>query len=134
MKGQRLVLAVAITTALASAALSAQDNYETTRIASGVYQFRWIGHNGMFVTTDEGVVAFDPINVDAARSSRRRFSESRPALPWLPSYTVTVTQTIRPAQMCSWTPWVSRTFLLSRTRTQWLRFAHAGALISPSRT
>lgn len=40
--------------------------YETTRIADGVFQFRYQGHNAMFVVTDDGVVAFDPISMDAA--------------------------------------------------------------------
>lgn len=46
---------------------SGQD-FETTEIADGVYQFRWVGHNGFFVVTPAGVVAFDPISVDAART------------------------------------------------------------------
>ncbi len=45
--------------------LSGQD-FETTEIASGVYQFRWVGHNAMFAVSDNRVVAFDPINSEAA--------------------------------------------------------------------
>jgi glyoxylase-like metal-dependent hydrolase (beta-lactamase superfamily II) len=45
----------------------AQENFETTRVAEGVYQFRWIGHNAVFVTTPAGVVVVDPIHVEAAR-------------------------------------------------------------------
>ena len=81
MRVHLLVLATAIASALTSAALSAQDDYETTRVASGVYQFRWIGHNGMFVTTDEGVVAFDPINVDAARAFASEIQRIAPGAP-----------------------------------------------------
>ena len=62
----RSVLAVALALATAAGA-AAQDNYETTEIADGVYQFRWIAHNAMFVTTEAGVVVFDTISVDAAR-------------------------------------------------------------------
>ncbi|MDH3733722.1 MAG: MBL fold metallo-hydrolase [Gemmatimonadota bacterium] len=40
--------------------------YETTEVADGVYQFRFVGHNALFVVTDDGVVAFDPISVEAA--------------------------------------------------------------------
>ena len=40
--------------------------FETTEVAEGVYQFRWIGHNALFVVTSEGIVAFDPISVEAA--------------------------------------------------------------------
>jgi glyoxylase-like metal-dependent hydrolase (beta-lactamase superfamily II) len=45
--------------------LGAQD-FETTEIAKGVYQFRWVGHNGMFVVGGDEVVAIDPINSEAA--------------------------------------------------------------------
>ena len=41
-------------------------NHETTRVAEGVYRFRWQGHNGLFVVTPAGVVAFDPISPQAA--------------------------------------------------------------------
>ncbi|WP_419933791.1 MBL fold metallo-hydrolase [Candidatus Palauibacter sp.] len=44
----------------------APAQFETTEVAEGVYQFRWIGHNALFVVTSEGVVAFDPISVEAA--------------------------------------------------------------------
>lgn len=46
--------------------VAAQADFETTRVADGVYQFRWIGHNGLFIVTDDGVVAVDPIGVEAA--------------------------------------------------------------------
>jgi glyoxylase-like metal-dependent hydrolase (beta-lactamase superfamily II) len=40
--------------------------FETTRVADGVYKFRWQSHNTMFVVTPHGVVAFDPISTQAA--------------------------------------------------------------------
>lgn len=40
--------------------------YETTEVADGVYQFRFEGHNTLFVRTAAGVIAFDPISVEAA--------------------------------------------------------------------
>ena len=40
--------------------------YETTQVADGVFRFRFVGHNTLFVITDEGVVAFDPISTEAA--------------------------------------------------------------------
>ena len=40
--------------------------YETTQIGDGIYQFRFRSHNGFFVVTDQGIVAFDPISVAAA--------------------------------------------------------------------
>lgn len=47
-------------------AADAPPRFETTEVADGVYQFRWIGHNALFVVTSEGVYAFDPISVEAA--------------------------------------------------------------------
>ena len=61
-----------------AAPLAAQSDYETTRVADGVYQFRWQNHNGMFVTTPAGVVAFDPIGVDAARQFAREIQSTAP--------------------------------------------------------
>lgn len=81
MKAIRIAMAVATGAVLATAPLSAQDDYETTRIAEGVYQFRWVGHNGMFVTTDAGVVAFDPINVEAARAFASEIQRIAPGSP-----------------------------------------------------
>lgn len=42
--------------------------FETTKVAEGVYSFRFFGHRNMFIVTDEGVIATDPINPQAARS------------------------------------------------------------------
>ena len=50
----------------AAAAADAPPQFETTEVADGVYQFRWIGHNALFAVTSEGVFAFDPISVEAA--------------------------------------------------------------------
>lgn len=58
--------AVVILFAVPAGALSAQQDYETTEIADGVYQFRWRSHNGFFVDTPQGVIAIDPISVEAA--------------------------------------------------------------------
>ena len=51
--------------AFSGAPVLAQD-FETTRIADGVYQFRFQSHNGFLVVTDGGVVAVDPISTQAA--------------------------------------------------------------------
>lgn len=56
--------------ALPVSAAAQANEYETTRIADGVYMFRYRSHNSMFVVTGEGVVAFDPISVEAARIYR----------------------------------------------------------------
>ena len=52
---------------LAGGTMHAQEpDFETTRIADGVYRFRYRVHNAFFVVTSEGVVAFDPISPTAA--------------------------------------------------------------------
>ena len=76
----RAALAAALLLAAAMGA-AAQDNYETTEIAEGVYQFRWIAHNAMFVTTDDGVVVFDTIGVDAARQLAAEIQRTAPGSP-----------------------------------------------------
>jgi len=58
--------------------LLAQQDFETTEIAEGVFQFRWRGHNGFFVDTPQGVIAIDPISVEAAVQYAE---EIRKALP-----------------------------------------------------
>ena len=55
---------------LAVPASAQQPEYQTTQIGDGVYMFRYQSHNAMFVATGEGVVAFDPISVEAARIYR----------------------------------------------------------------
>lgn len=64
-----------------TAPAAAQADFETTEVADDVYQFRWIGHNGLFVVTDDGVVAVDPIGVEAAErfgAEIRRIVPGRP--------------------------------------------------------
>lgn len=51
--------------AFSSAPVLAQD-FATTRIADGVYEFRFLSHNGFLVVTDDGVVVVDPISTRAA--------------------------------------------------------------------
>ena len=76
----RAVLAVCLSLATAMGA-AAQDRYETTEIADGVHQFRWLFHNAMFVTTDDGVVVFDTIGVDAARQLAAEIQRTAPGSP-----------------------------------------------------
>ncbi len=61
--------------------LEAQANYETTRIAEGVYQFRWQAHNGFFVVTPAGVLAVDPISVEAAAQYAEEIKKVAPNAP-----------------------------------------------------
>lgn len=65
--------ALLFTTSHPAGTASAQErsaDFETTRIADGVYMFRYASHNSMFVVTGEGVIAFDPISLEAARAYR----------------------------------------------------------------
>ena len=62
-------------------ALDAQANYETTRIAEGVYQFRWQAHNGFFVVTPAGVLAVDPISMEAAAQYAEEIKRVAPNAP-----------------------------------------------------
>ena len=80
MKRLRAVVLLPLVLAFAVPPLSAQD-YETTEIADGVYQFRWIGHNGLFVVTDVGVVAVDPIGVEAAQRFAMEIQRIAPGSP-----------------------------------------------------
>ena len=65
----------------ASTVVQGQADYETTRIAAGVYQFRWVGHNGLFVVTPAGVVAVDPISSEAATQYAREIKRVAPDAP-----------------------------------------------------
>ncbi len=61
--------------------LDAQAAYETTRIAEGVYQFRWQNHNGFFVVTPAGVLAVDPISMEAAAQYAEEIKRLAPDAP-----------------------------------------------------
>ncbi len=74
-----LVRFVVATLVVVTPGLVAQNaQFETTKIADGVYQFRWESHNSLFVVTSDGVVVIDPISTDAAR---RLASEIRSTAP-----------------------------------------------------
>lgn len=80
----RPVLVVAALFSLGAPALMAQAaDYETTRIAEGVYQFRWQSHNGFFVVTPKGVLAADPISPEAAAQYAREIKKVAPDAPLL---------------------------------------------------
>lgn len=72
MAGSRVSILLTVTLSFAFGLLpppadAQQADYATTRIDDGVYMFRYDSHNTMFVVTGEGVIAFDPISVEAAR-------------------------------------------------------------------
>lgn len=68
--------------ALASTPLVAQQTpYETTRVADGVYRFRWQSHNGLFVVAPRGVIAVDPISSQAAATFASEIKRVAPGVP-----------------------------------------------------
>ena len=81
MRGSIATLCLLATALVIPSTSRAQSDYETTEIADGVYQFRWQGHNGMFLTTDAGVVVFDPIEVEPARQFAREIQRIAPGVP-----------------------------------------------------
>jgi len=81
MKNSLLVACLILAGLTGSAPEAAAQDFETTELAEGVYQFRWIGHNGLFVVTDAGVVAVDPIGVEAARRFATEVQRIAPSMP-----------------------------------------------------
>jgi glyoxylase-like metal-dependent hydrolase (beta-lactamase superfamily II) len=76
----RILVFIAVSLA-AAPLLAQQPNFETTRIADGVHQFRWQGHNAFFVVTDAGVVAVDPISLEAAATYAAEIKRVAPGKP-----------------------------------------------------
>lgn len=52
--------------------------YETVKVADGVYIFKGEGRNSLFVTTPAGVIATDPISVKAAKAYREEIRKITP--------------------------------------------------------
>ena len=44
--------------------------YETEQLADGLYTFRYGGYRNIFIVTDDGVIATDPLNKKAAAALR----------------------------------------------------------------
>ena len=59
--------------------------FETTRIADGVYSFRFFFHNNIFIVTDRGVIATDPIS---ARGAQTMMDEIKKVTDQLVKYVV----------------------------------------------
>ena len=78
------VVRILVTAALCSSGgqtLAGQADFETTRVAEGVYQFRWQAHNGFFVVTPTGVLAVDPISMEAAAQYAEEIKRVAPNAP-----------------------------------------------------
>ena len=77
----RMVVACLSLVVAAASSGAQQAPYETTRVAEGVYKFRWQGHNTLFVVTPRGVVAFDPISTAAATTYAAEIKRVAPGVP-----------------------------------------------------
>jgi glyoxylase-like metal-dependent hydrolase (beta-lactamase superfamily II) len=60
--------AIALAGLGALAAQAQAPKFDTTKVAEGVYSFRYQFHRNMFVVTSGGVIATDPLNADAAKA------------------------------------------------------------------
>jgi hypothetical protein len=75
--------------------------FETTKVADGVYTFRYLFHRNVFLVTSDGVIATDPISPDAAaaRGSMAALTQARTDLRGWPApdpHTVVETAVCRP--------------------------------------
>lgn len=84
MTSAAAILALGFLGEPAAEALSAQETpWATTELAKGVFQFSFGAYNTLFVVTDNGVVAFDPISDDAARVLAQEIRAAAPGAPLL---------------------------------------------------
>lgn len=83
MRVPHVLVATTLSLFGASSLVAQASDYETTRIADGIYQFRWQSHNGFFVVTPAGVLAADPISVEAAAQYAREIKKVAPDAPLL---------------------------------------------------
>jgi glyoxylase-like metal-dependent hydrolase (beta-lactamase superfamily II) len=65
----------------ASAAAAQEVDTETSEVADGVYRFRFASHVGVFVVTPDGVIAADPISVEAAGHFADAIAAAAPGAP-----------------------------------------------------
>ncbi len=76
--GMVLVVAVGAVCLGAGPGWPQQPRYATTKVADGVYMFRLINHQALFVVTPDGVIATDPISVEAAKVYREEIRKITP--------------------------------------------------------
>ncbi|MBV6520694.1 MAG: hypothetical protein MNPFHGCM_00812 [Gemmatimonadaceae bacterium] len=81
MSARRFFVFLLACAALGAVARAQSPDFETTRVADGVYKFRWQSHNTMFVVTPRGVVAFDPISNQAATALATEIKRVAPGEP-----------------------------------------------------
>ena len=64
-------------------AVAQETEWATTELAEGVFQFSYGAYNTLFVVTEDGVVAFDPISDEAARILAQEIRAAAPGFPLL---------------------------------------------------
>ena len=67
--------AVTITTSASAQLPPGMKPFERTKIADGVYTFRYFFHRNIFIVTDAGVIATDPLNPRAAKIMRAEIAK-----------------------------------------------------------
>jgi len=67
--------AIAFTASVAAQLPPGMKPFETTKVADGVYTFRFFFHRNMFIVTDEGVIVIDPISPQAAKTMRAEIAK-----------------------------------------------------------
>ena len=67
--------AVALTTSAVAQLPPGMKPFETTKVADGVYTFRFQFHRNMFIVTDAGVIVTDPISPVAAKTMRAEIAK-----------------------------------------------------------
>ncbi len=60
------LLCIQLSVQLSATSHHGLDRYDTEQIADGLYTFRYGGYRNIFIVTDDGVIATDPLNPDAA--------------------------------------------------------------------
>ena len=73
------LLALTVLAAAGPALAQQPPPYETKKLTDGVYIFRHMGHQSMFVVTPEGVIATDPISPQAAKIYVQEIRKVTPA-------------------------------------------------------
>jgi len=51
------------------------SGFDTNRIADGLYTFRWEGTRNIFLVTPDGVIATDPISINAAKALKSEIAK-----------------------------------------------------------
>jgi glyoxylase-like metal-dependent hydrolase (beta-lactamase superfamily II) len=74
-----LLLTVVLTLPVGAQQPQQAPSYETKKVAQGVYVFRHVNHQAMFVVGADGVIATDPISPDAAKIYLQEIRKVTPA-------------------------------------------------------